>query len=280
MVSISNRSSEARRKPGPKPGVNAGQRIRQLPILPDIVDWIREGFPAAEVARRIHANGFLEEVDFELLRQEVARYGKTALAPEETLPERTLSALQVRHVGALESAVGELSELGELYRVEKLLLCEATGIAPSPGTIGHEEYNPAQVALPSPGEGGMDGDTEPTQAGLTNPGVRPKTFRDVRELLAEMRQTLRTHGGLRERLGGLGGGSPDEQRASLEDRLNGVIKGRFAGRQDVQEALQDPRRRTKILGVLHKFLTSQRSQDAAAAALAGELVPMGRGEDD
>jgi len=268
MVTISDRADEAPRRRGPEPG----QRIRQLPILPDIVEWIREGYPAAEVARRIHANGFLEDVAHDLLRQEISRYAKAALAPAEVMNPTQMSAMQVRAAGALETALGELVELGELYRVEKALLCEATGVAPSPGTVGAEELRDApQVALPSPGEGGLDGDTEPTQAGTTNPGVRPKTFRDVRELMGEMRQTLRVHGGLRERLGGLGGG-PEEQRATLEERLAGVVKGRFAGRQDVQEALLDPRRRTKVLGVLHRFLTSQRSQDAAAASLAGELV--------
>jgi len=269
---ISSRSAEARRKPGPKRGENACQRIRKLPILTDVAQWIKEGYPAAEVARRIHANGFLEEVPFELLRQEVVRYVKDVMDPREALAATQMSKLQAHAGAALESSVGELLELGDLYRMQKAMFCQTTGMEPGLGTVGHGELVPVTtVALPTPKEGGLEAPPQTHEAGL-HAGVRPKTFRDVRELLAEMRQTLRIHGGLRERLGGLERAGPESERLTNEERVAGVVKSRFAGRADVQEALLDPRRRTKILGVLHRFLTSERSQDAAAGALAGELV--------
>lgn len=271
-LTISDRSEEARGRPGRRPGEQACQRIRKLPILTDIVQWIKDGHSAAEVARRIHANGFLDEVPFELLRQEVVRYVKVVMDPADALATQQMSSLQRQAGAILESSVGELVELGDLYRMQKAMFCETTGMAPGPGTVGFGETVPKDtVALPTPTEGGLEAEPRTHEAGL-HQGVRPKTFRDVRELLGEMRQTLRIHGGLRERLGGLDSATPESQKLTLEERMAGVIKGRFAGRQDVQEALLDPRRRTKILGVLHRFLTSERSQDAAAAALAGELV--------
>ena len=271
-ATISARSGEAKRKRGPVRGVNACQRIRKLPIFTDVVEWIKEGHSAAEVTRRIHANGFLEEVPFELLRQEVTRYVTNVMDPGEALDVRQMSTLQAMSGEALANSVGELLELGDIYRIEKVMLCQATGLRPGPGTVGSEEpVGSDVVALPTPAEGGLEGEPQTHEAGL-HAGVRPKTFGDVRELLAEMRHTLRIHGSLRERLGGLDRGGPEGIKTTLEERLAGVVKSRFAGRADVQEALLDPRRRTKILGVLHRFLTSERSQDAAAASLAGELV--------
>jgi hypothetical protein len=273
-ATISSRSEEAGRRPGPIPGQTACLRIRGLPIVTDIVQWIREGHSSAEVARRIHANGFLEEVTYDLLRQEVTRYVKVVMAPGDALAPAQMSPLQQHSAAALESSVGELLELGDLYRMQKQMLCVSSGLSPGVGTVGHGEVQPpTTVALPTPGEGGLEAPPQTHEAGL-HAGVRPKTFRDVRELMAEMRQTLRIHGGLRERLGGLERGEDENRQATREERMSGVIKSRFAGRADVQEALLDPRRRTKILGVLHKFLTSERSQDAAAASLAGELVSL------
>lgn len=268
VVTVSARSKEADGRKNRERGKNACQRIRSLPILTDIVEWIKEGHPAAEVARRIHANGFLDEVPFELLRQEVVRYVKDVMDPTSALSATQMSSLQQHAAQAMETAVAELTELGDLYRMQKSIFCEVTGMQPGPGTIGADTEPPVQVELPEPKEGGLEGATKAPKAVAT--GLRPKDFKQVRELIAEMRQTIRVHGSLRERLGGLGG--PEERQATMEERLAGVVKGRFPGRMDVQEALLDPRRRAKVLGLLHRFLTSDRSQDAAAAALAGEII--------
>ncbi|MDY0001361.1 MAG: hypothetical protein RBU30_08725 [Polyangia bacterium] len=162
----------------------------------------------------------------------------------------------------LETSLGEMLELGDLYRMMKAILCEVIGMPPGPGTIGCVDGCPP---LPAPNQPGDQCPGEPFEPGPESPEFRPKDFTQVRELLAEMRQIIRAHAALRQRLDELG--APKERISDLEARLVGVVHRRFAGRQDVQEALLDPQRRTKILSLLHRFVTSQRSQEAAAAAL-------------
>lgn len=74
---ISERAAATTRK------AQVASRLRNLEIFQDIVTWLRQGMPDLEVARRIHEQGFLEDVPLRTVRQDVIRYRTEVMSPAE-----------------------------------------------------------------------------------------------------------------------------------------------------------------------------------------------------
>lgn len=109
--SISSRADEGSRQ---RP---VAWRIRKLEILQDIVTWLKAGLPDTEVARRIHDQGFCEEVPLRTLRQDVQAYRTQVMSPAEMLAGHpTMSKGVVDAAKAMEEGVRELADLEQDYR--------------------------------------------------------------------------------------------------------------------------------------------------------------------
>jgi len=91
------------------------RRIRKLEIIQDITTWIRTGYPDLEIARRIHDQGFLEDVALRTLTKDIMRYRTQVMSPAEVASGQFSQGV-LDAAKQIEEGRGELAELETDYQ--------------------------------------------------------------------------------------------------------------------------------------------------------------------
>lgn len=240
-------------------------RLRQLSILPLVVDWIKAGLPDAEVARRIHMEGKLEEVSEHGLAQEVRTYRLKIMKPGE-VAEKQLSKGMVDAMGATKRGLDELDELGALFREQTDMRALASGAMAQNyqimQIIGEGLLKTAEEDIKeSPGDSAPKKRKGPAFSAQLK-GLMQANSQMVKDATAlakiedAARKTLLTSAQVRSLLG-LEDNTPRDSDSDIEGRLEDYTKRRFPGRKDLQDVMLDPEKRARVMSLYQRMSTDE-----------------------
>jgi len=245
-------------------------RLRQLSILPEIVDWIKEGYPDAEVARRIHQEGFLETVQVHTLAQEVRTYRLKVLRPGD-VAERQLSKGMVDAVGAVKRGLDELEELHALAIEQRTTRQKARASLDQNmqviALIGQSLLNTMEEDVEAVAADRAEGKkiasarepklTAQLKALMKANSQMVKDAKELGKLESEARKTLLTSAQVRSLLGLENTGQFDTEEV-VEQRLTEYVTRRFNGPADARKVLQDPQKRARVMRLYRRMITDEK----------------------
>jgi hypothetical protein len=227
------RNLPAGRKRGPKPGVHAAKKIKDLPILDDVHTWIRSGLPATKVAQRIQDQGYCEDMDRLTLAKQVRTFARKVMSPGEVAvvhnPQLVLEAQDkilkgLDELGKIEGWVGGL---------EKLVMSAM-------GLLSDEDQPPVKQPLAVMG----------TDA-----------YADFLKTWDKLIGLVRESAKIKVELGVLGVLEDKDSDASRDVRLAEMIHKHWPGNKTMWSVLMDDGRRRKVLKALEMITSDQKMLD-------------------
>jgi hypothetical protein len=306
--SISSKADQAKRKPG------VATRIRKLEILQDVTSWIRKGLPDVEVARRIHDQGFCEEVALRTLTKDVLRYRTEVMSPSEvlaghpTMSKGVLEASKVIEEGVheLKSLEADYKELRErLHQQDKIIndfvtmmdrVCEYQSSAPAKagedpvpktgGALLVDELRDAwgfdKITWKPPAEIAVMNRADAVRYLLVSGPAMKRVqgaMKEANVTVAKMTDILVASANIKDMMGMLHSEGPSESSGVLEAELTQVVVRKYPGDIKMQEAFLDPAKRAKALNLVKKVLTRKQLQEGPKdEVIETEGEPVERGE--
>ncbi len=262
------------------------------------MDWIKEGYPDAEVARRVQLEGFLEHVQEHTLAQEVRTYRLKVLRPGD-VAERQLSKGMVDAMGACKRGMDELEELSALAVEQRMGRMKARARLEQNmeviTMIGQYLVEAAAEDVRLTSERADQGKAplkprEPKfnahlKALLKANSQMVKDLEKVSKMEGEARKTIQTSAQVRAVLGLENTGQFDTEE-TVEQRITEYTTRRFAGPADARKVLQDPQKRARVMRLYRKMITDEKllrdlehEYPEDAAGYESEDSPQAPGED-
>lgn len=244
------------------------EKVRRIPIIDDVYLWMKQGYPVSEIARLIHSQGFLENMNHKLLVATLAHLAQKALTPAELaagrMPNHVLKALE-----KLQKGIQEVDEAGWLYQRQKQILeagmrdiLDILSLPPNWDLIPKKDipkeeehlYRSARAIVINAQEAGAP-EGMPLSFYLMASDVYTKMLIHVEGL----RKLLRTSVDIKL---DLGGDLDKQEETSNEARLAEFTRKHFPGKQVVYDVLSDPKSRRRVGNVFTKIVENVRLQEA------------------
>jgi len=280
--------------------VNQPKSIEQLPILPDVVTWIRDGVSNTIIANRIKQQGFFPYKSPETVRRMIWTF-INRMAPADVAAHKQSGAI-LRAAQEVGGGLDRLRLMASEYKRHTAVANEYAAVVMeaaslvlrirdqgymAPAEAGEIDEAGDRVAAPRTGlellkelRGVMDIQNEgvalPSEISamsredallylvLNGPAMKnlSKAMDTLNKSAMAANDMLVSQVEVMEKLGLLAQDSGEQTEAAAEAELSIYVKARFPGNVLAQEALLNPDRREKITSLYEKLLTRPRLIEA------------------